>query len=305
MDVRIKQTAVCFMLGGAVLHAIVMAQSPRFDVSKAEELMELTGSSGEIQDLVFSPDGKSLAIAAGDPVGRIWNLEQGRLGVQLKGHEKTIKGMAYSPDGKSVLTIGDDYFLKIWDSSGKQTSSFNLKCNSSTGDVLWTKDNRALVACKTLRYVNLKTGAFTGEFKDIFAYRMAMPTDQSSVAVSVGDKDFALLDTKTLERYRVLKGHESQGFFISYSADGKLIATGASDRTARVWNASTGKTLQVLRHDLSINDVALSPNGKILATACDDDTVKLWDTASGEQLRTLEHKEDVLQLAWSKDGQRL
>ncbi len=294
------------IFGSATALTIALAQSTSFDASKATDLVEMNGPASDVQDMMFSPDGKYLAVATGDAIGRVWNLEQGRLQAQLKGHEKAIKGISFSPDGKNLVTISDDYFLKVWDSSGKQTTNFNLKCNSSTGDVLWLNDNRALVACKTLRFVNLKTGAFVGEFKDIYAYRFAMPTDQSSVAVGTGDNDFSLLDTKTLERYRTLKGHQSQSFFVSYSADGKWVATGSSDKTARIWNAATGKATQVIKHDLSINDVALSPNGKVLATASDDDTVKLWDVATGEQIKTLEgHKDDVNQLAWSRDGKKL
>jgi WD40 repeat protein len=299
----------CTFLVSAALLTVTLAQTSSFDGSKAEELMELAGPPDEATDMMFSPDGKFLAVGSGSRdtgiFARTWNLEQGRIAAQLKGHQKTVMGVAYSADGKTLATIADDYFLKIWDNTGKELSSFNLKCNGSVGDLIMLKDNRALVACKTLKIVNLKNGQVTGQFKDIsLAYRLAMPSDQTSVLVSTGDNDFSLLDMKTLERYRTLKG-ESQGFPVSYSSDGKLAATGSSDNTARVWNPANGKASRVLKFDLSVNDVALSPNGKILAVALDSDEVKLIDTASGDELKTLEHEENVVQLAWSKDGKKL
>jgi WD40 repeat protein len=289
---------------------VALAQGTAFDPNKATELLELTGPTYAIRDMAFSQDGKRLAVGSEEILGRIWDVEQGRVAVQLTGHSNGgISGVGYTSDGKSVLTLGSDGFLKVWDaSSGKAGSSFNLKCNGSNGDVLGLKNNRAIVGCGGLKIVNLQNGQFLGSFKNAAsAYRIALSADQRSLIGSTGNSGFQVWDTQSLESFRSLKGHASTGFAVAYSNDGKLLATGASDSTARIWNANNGKELRLLKgHDAGVNDVAFSPDGKFLATASSDDTIKLWDLATGTVIKSLEgHKDDVLQLAWSRDGKLL
>jgi WD40 repeat protein len=296
---------------GITAISLSLAQTSSFDPKKASEILEMTGYDSPIMDMAFSPDGKRLAVASKtEATGRLWDVEQGRIVTQLEGHKYSISGLSYSGDGKSLVTLGNDDFLKIWNSaSGKESASFNLKCNrGGNGDVLLLKDNRAVVACDGLKMIDLKNGKIVGTFKGASsAYKLSLSTDQKTVLGSLGDPEFKLWDTQTLESFRTLKGHESQGFAVSYSANGKLLATGASDKVVKVWNAATGKLLFTLKgHDNGIEDVAFSPDSKLLATASGDRTVKLWNVATGEEISTLEgHKEGITQLAWSKDGKML
>jgi WD40 repeat protein len=301
--------ALALSIAACAAITVALAQSA-FDPNKASELLELTGPTYPVTDMVFSPDGKRLAVGSEDLIGRLWDVQQGRVAVQLTGHSNGgISGVGYGGDGKSVLTLGGDGLLKSWDAvSGKAGSSFNLKCNGSNGDVLGLKNNRAVVACGGLKIVNLQNGQVVASFKNATsAYKIALSADQRSVIGSTGYPEFQVWDTQSFESFRTLKGHESQGFAVAYSNDGKLLATGASDSTARIWNASNGKELKLLKgHDSGVNDVVFSPDGKVLATASNDGTVKLWDVASGTVIKSLEgHKVYVLQLAWSRDGKML
>jgi WD40 repeat protein len=64
---------------------------------------------------------------------------------------------------------------------------------------------------------------------------------------------------------------------VAWSPDGKRLATGSSDKTAKVWDAASGQELLTLRgHDGSVTSVAWSPNGKRLATGSYDKTAKVW-----------------------------
>ncbi len=301
--------AIMGSLAVATVLTAALAQGTGFDPKKATELLELTGPDYKVMDIVFSPDGKRLAVASDEATGRLWDVGQGRIAAQLTGHQYGITGLTYTTDGKSVVTMGADKLLKVWDAaSGKESASFNLKPANGTGDVIAMSNNRVVVAHGGLKIISLKDGTVVGKFKGPgLVYNLAMSPDQRTVIGSTGDSDFTLWDTQSLESFRTLKGHTAQGFAVAYSADGKFLATGSSDNTARLWNAANGKELRVLKgHDGTVRDVAFSPDGKILATASDDDTVKLWDVTTGAELKTLEgHKEDVKQLAWSRDGKML
>jgi len=67
-----------------------------------------------------------------------------------------------------------------------------------------------------------------------------------------------------------------------------LLTTESDDRTAKVWEAGSGKELLTLvGHSNFVYGVAFSPDGKHLATASADGTAKVWDAESGKELLTL------------------
>ncbi|GAB4276341.1 MAG: AAA-like domain-containing protein [Oscillatoriaceae cyanobacterium] len=77
------------------------------------------------------------------------------------------------------------------------------------------------------------------------------------------------------ERNR-LEGHTKTIISVSYSPDGKLIATASDDNTAKIW-AADGTPIATLNHSGPVRSVAWSPDSKILATGSYDDTIKIWN----------------------------
>ena len=75
------------------------------------------------------------------------------------------------------------------------------------------------------------------------------------------------------------RGHAKTILSLAYSADGKTIASGSQDTTAKLWDAATGKEIFTLGgHTLGVLSVAFSPDSERLASAGQDGTVKFWDT---------------------------
>ena len=65
---------------------------------------------------------------------------------------------------------------------------------------------------------------------------------------------------------------------MSYSPDGKTLASASLDKTVKLWDVSTGKELKTLNgHQSSVNSVSYSPDGKTLASASSDNTIILWN----------------------------
>src|SRR4051812_3397399 len=83
-------------------------------------------------------------------------------------------------------------------------------------------------------------------------------------------------------------GHTLQISSVDFSPDGKTIATGSADGTAKIWDKATGRELgTLLGHGNLVGPVRFSPNGKLLATGSVDRTIKLWDLAEQRNIRTI------------------
>jgi len=89
----------------------------------------------------------------------------------------------------------------------------------------------------------------------------------------------------------VLVGHELPVYRASYSPDGKRIVTASLDKTARVWDAETGRQIAVLEgHEMALYSAAFSPpDGAHIVTVGADDTARVWDAKTGAQEAVLRH----------------
>jgi WD40 repeat protein len=113
---------VAFSGDGALLAASLGEPKQRgrvvlWDVARRKELWSHEEGDG-VPALVFSPDGKTLAIAEYDHTARLLDSATGRTVMILRGHTKYVRAVAFSPDGKTLATGGWDHAVKLWDLPG-------------------------------------------------------------------------------------------------------------------------------------------------------------------------------------------
>ena len=107
---------------------------------------------------------------------------------------------------------------------------------------------------------------------------------------------------------RSFRGHNGVIMAVSFSPDGKIIASASFDKTIKLWQVSNGKLLTTLQgHQERLWSLRFSPDGKTLASSSFDSSVKLWNVADGTVKKTLtaHKKTEVRSVDFSSDGKLL
>ncbi|KAF5602661.1 vegetative incompatibility het-e-1 [Fusarium pseudocircinatum] len=102
-----------------------------------------------------------------------------------------------------------------------------------------------------------------------------------------------------------LEGHTSTVEDISFSYDGRLLASASFDRTVRIWDVVTGESMHILEgHTSSLTSVAFSGSNYRLASASSE-AIIIWDAESGEHMKSIDDRINSSlnrSVALSKDG---
>ena len=110
-----------------------------------------------------------------------------------------------------------------------------------------------------------------------------------------------------LRSRRVIRTLPERGIgSLVFSANGKLLVTGSTDRTARVWRAATGRLAHVLPMRGDVVSEQFSADGTMLVTASTDGTAALWTLRTGERELLLTGATGAAEdAAFSPDGKEI
>ncbi|GBL16328.1 serine/threonine-protein kinase F [Microcystis aeruginosa NIES-1211] len=271
----------------------------------------LTGHSGQVYSLAYSPDGRYLASGSKDRTIKIWEVATGKGLRTLTGHSGVVLSVAYSPDGRYLASGSQDKTIKIWEVA-------TGKVRTLTGhymtfwSVAYSPDGRYLASGswdKTIKIWETATGTelrtLTGHSMTVWS--VAYSPDSRYLASGSLDKTIKIWEVATGQELRTLTGHSEGVLSVAYSPDGRYLASGIGDGAIKIWEVATVRELRTpTRHSEVVRSVAYSPDGRYLASGSQDKTIKIWEVATGNELRTLTgHSETVFSVAYSPDGRYL
>jgi WD40 repeat protein len=261
-----------------------------------------------VRALAFNVDGTRLAAVGSDGVARIWNTSattrQATPGQAPWKPEDKIDALDFSPDNSRIAAAGVDGTVRVWDAASLELL---LTLSGHTGEVrtvAFSPDGTRLFTGGADSKIKVWDSVFGYELQSLSGYRPEIAgfgLSRDGVKLLAGAQIWNVGGTYGLP----LLVHAGAIRSVSFSGDGKLLATGGASGVAHIWDSVSGEEIipvATRRHDGTILDVALSPDGKRLATASSDKTARIWDTVSGKELRVLQHPQMVVAVAFSPKG---
>jgi WD40 repeat protein len=133
--------------------------------------------------------------------------------------------------------------------------------------------------------------------------KLAFHRDGRRLAVA-GSEVVEVWDVVAHARVQELRGHSLWIYCLSFSPDGKWLATGGFDRTIKLWDTASGEPgLTIFGHKGGVLDLAFSPDSRSLASASEDRSVRLWEIPIGRQIGVFHgHRDSVQAIAFAPDG---
>lgn len=332
----ISWSPLCDLLASGGEDATVRIWNPQASGTSNTATTVLTGHRATITSMAFMPahfhhvwkergSGRPpLLTAARDGSIRVWNVVLKTTIVALDGHSAMCSAVRWSGfssyrkddgsyttegGGPFIYSSGRDMTMKVWDSSDgrliRAVRSHGHWVNSFSTNTEWTMRMgpydprmRKGETGEALTDAVIKWKAFA---KDLGYERLVTCSDDNCLAL------WNLLESD--KRVTLMTGHQKGVVHVSFSPDGRYIASAAFDSSIRLWDGRDGKYLAVYRgHCGPVYQVAWAADSTLFVSGSKDSTLKVWDVTEGKRRLKEDlpgHADEIYAIDWSPDGSRV
>ena len=227
--------------------------------------------------------------------------------------------------GRRIAATGYDGKIWIIDLKGIRSGPFPDFAGWSTGVAL-SPDSRRVAAWSMdgdIWIYDADTGRRARTLKgQPKKWGMALAWSPDGKTLAAARSAISLWDVESGKTVKTLEGHQDFVRALTFSPDGRRLASASMDKSVKVWNLSEGKESLALKPEgfafyadgewvtapirLPATAAAFSADGKSLATAGADRIVRVWDAKTGTLKKELKgHRGAVTAVAFFPDGRRL
>ncbi|GCE19036.1 serine/threonine-protein kinase [Dictyobacter kobayashii] len=275
-----------------------------------------SGHMGVVTSLAWSPYSNQIASASYDKTVQIWDINNGQKQNLYSGNlenakSRRIEAVAWSPAGKLLASASDDGIIQVWNGSSLYTITTYKKQRGRIPGLAWSPDGALLAsACKNSLHIwKPETGETLATLETGYGDINSIAWSPDNDRLILGHEEqhveiMRLTQQHTWKRELLYTAHRGAIKKVSWSPDGTQIASGGSDKTIHIWEASTGKHSLVYRgHTGTIYALDWSPDGTTIVSASADGTIQMWDVSDGQWIFTHpSYNPTVYAVAWSPNG---
>jgi WD40 repeat protein len=249
---------------------------------------------------VASNDGEHVAVPNSD--GSIELRSRDGKAIVLRGHRGLVTHFEFNRASTMLVSSSSDGTLRTWDVA-TGTGKVMIEGPVPIRGFSIAKDGRIVATAGDLVYLIEADGTVTqlGKGSAWCLGSTEFEPVRDRLVLQRCDTSLALFEDHRLTELAT-GGYRASA--VAVSPDGRRIAAALGDRTVRIWDASTGQVIDILRgHSDLVYDVAFSPDGGELASASYDKTLRVWDLASKRHRVLRGHTGPVGHVAWRSPSQ--